>query len=117
MNAELPDDVHVVGNSLDNNHRLFRIHVGAVVLTAALVVPLLLGIASIPSWVSITYCVVIAAIAIAFVAVAVRNMRDDRRMRFSNRFEFLVVTFALSVLQAIFILPVVICVYAPTLRL
>ncbi len=117
MNAESPGDVNAVDNSLDNNQRLFRVHVGAVVLTAALVVPLLLGITSIPSWVSVTYCVVIAAIAIAFVAVDVRSMLDDRRMRVSNRFEFLVVTFALSVLQAIFILPVLICVYAPNLRL
>ena len=113
MNAEAPTTV----NALMNNRRMFRVHVGAVVLTAALVVPLLLGITSIPSWVSVAYCVVIATVAITFVASAVKNARDHREVNASNRIEFLVVTLALSTLQVIFILPVLICVYAPTLRL
>ena len=113
MNAEAPATV----NALMNNRRMFRAHVGAVVLTAALVGPLLLGITSIPAWVSATYCLVIVMIAFTFVVSAVKNTRANRDLNLSNRIEFLVVTLALSMLQAIFILPVLICVYAPTLRL
>ena len=117
MNTESPAAVLAAKDSLDNCRRLFHAHVGAVVFTAALVIPLLLGVTSIPSWVSVAYCVVIAVIAIAFVAAAAKNMRSNCGVRVSNRFECLIVTVALSMLQAIFIVPVLICVYAPTLRL
>ncbi|MGV3484240.1 MAG: hypothetical protein ACO1RT_07470 [Planctomycetaceae bacterium] len=97
--------------------RLFFAHVGAVVLTAALVVPLLLGIASIPSWLSASYCVAIATVAITFVAAAVKSMRHNRGLRISTRIECLFLTLGLSMVQGIFVLPVLICIYAPTLRL
>jgi hypothetical protein len=43
-------------------------------------------------------------------------MRDNRGMRVANRIECLVVALALSVVQGIFVLPVLICIFAPTFR-
>lgn len=116
MKAESPTAVDPNRNALDND-RLLHAHVGAVVLTAALVVPLLLGIATIPTWVSVAYCIIIATVAIGFVTASVNKMRGDSGMIASKQIEHLVVSFSLSMLQVIFILPVLICVYAPTLRL
>ena len=113
MNA----DSAITDAALINYRRMFHVHVGAVVLTAAVVMSLLVSISSIPAWVLIAHCIVIAAAAIAFVAAAIRRLRTNLDSHSANRIEFLIVTLALSMLQAIFILPVLICVYAPTLRL
>ena len=117
MNTESPTVVIGDQDALNDYRRLFFAHVGAVVLTAAFVVPLLLRIASMPAWLSVTYCVVIATVAITFVAAVVKSMRCNQGMRVSNRIQCMVLTLSLSTLQAIFVLPVLICVYAPTLRL
>lgn len=116
MNTESPTIVAGDQNELNGYRRLFFAHVGTIVLTAALVVPLLLGVTSIPSWLSVGYCVVIATVAIAFVAAAIKNMRDNRGMHVANRIQGLVLTLALSMVQAIFVLPVLICIFAPTFR-
>ena len=86
-------------------------------MTAAVVVSLLFGISSIPSWISLAICFVIATVAIAFVIASVKNVRDDSGCGISERVEYLVVTLGLSLAQAIFILPVLVCVFMPTLRL
>lgn len=99
-----------------HDRRLFHAHVGAVVLSAAVVVPLLLGVVSIPSWVSVAYCAVIAAVAIAFVVAAFSNARATNGRSVNERIECLVVSLALAVLQMVFILPVLICIFAPTFR-
>ncbi len=111
MNAELPATPTGIQNAPDDFRRLFFVHVGAVVLTAALVVPLLLEITSIPSWLSVAYCVVIAAVAIAFNVAAMRIVGHRRGMRLC-----LALTLGLSLAQVIFILPVIVCIYAPTFR-
>ena len=67
MNAESPTVVAGTQNALNNYRRLFFAHVGAVVLTGALVVPLLLGVTAIPSWVSVSYCVIIATVPLSVV--------------------------------------------------
>ena len=111
MQTEFP-----IANTLNNDRRLFHAHVGAVVLTAAVVVPLLLGVVSIPSWVSVAYCFVIATVAIAFVAAAVNNARAISGRSAFERVEYLTVSLALAMLQVIFVLPVLICIFAPTFR-
>ncbi len=45
------------------------------------------------------------------------NSANDSGRSVSERFEYLVVTLGLSLAQAIFILPVLVCVFMPTLRL
>ena len=111
MKTELP-----IANTLNVDRRLFHAHVSAVVLTAAVVAALLLGVASIPSWVSVAYCFVIAAVAIAFVAAAVNNARATSGRSVFERVEYLIVSLALATLQVIFVLPVLICIFAPTFR-
>ena len=116
MNADSPTVGTGNQNALSYYRRLFFVHVGTVVITAALVVPLLLGVASIPSWLSVAYCVAIAIVALTFVVAAIYNMRDNRGIRVANRIECLVLTLALSMVQVIFVLPVLICIFAPTFR-
>ncbi len=96
--------------------RLFFIHVGTVVLTASIVAPMLIGFASIPPWLSVTYCVVIIATAMMFFAAATRVMQANRHMPFVDRIQCLTLTFCLSVLQVVFALPLLICVFAPEFR-
>jgi predicted ABC-type exoprotein transport system permease subunit len=114
MNIDLP----TVGDQdgLNDYRRSFFVHVGTVVLTAALVVPLLVGIASIPSWLSVAYCIVIAIVAFTFVLAAINNIRNNRVIRVAHRIECLVLTLALSIVQVVFVLPVLICIFAPTFR-
>ena len=116
MNTDSPTVVTGDQDALNDYRRLFFVHVGTVVLTAALVLPLLLGVASIPSWLSVAYCVAIATVAITFVAAAVKNMRDNRGMRVANRIECRVLALALAMVQVIFVLPGLICIFAPTFR-
>lgn len=96
---------------------LFYAHVGALVLTAVVVVPLLLGVASIPPQVSAAYCFFIAALAAGFVVYATLAIRHDRELSVSQRIEYLLVFLGLSSAQAVFILPVLLCVHVPGLRL
>jgi hypothetical protein len=103
-------------NAHNDFRQLFFAHVGTVVLTAALVLPLLLGVASIPSWLSVAYCIVIAIVAFTFVIAAINSIRDNRGIRVAHRIECLALTLALSMLQVIFVLPVIICIFAPTFR-
>ena len=96
---------------------LFRAHVAALVFTAAVVVPLLLGATSIPAWVSTTYCIIIAVVAVGFIVAATQHVRIDRGRNLSERCNSLALALGISMAQFIFILPVLICVYAPTFRL
>ncbi len=107
MNAEPPTTRIGIQNVPYAFRRLFFIHVGTVVFTAALVAPLLLGIASIPSWLSVAYCVVIAASALAFLAAAARIVAQHGGTRLC-----LALTLGLSGAQAIFVIPVLICIFA-----
>jgi len=116
MKADLSTLLSEDQNTLNDYRRLFFTHVGTVVLTAAIVVPLLLGVASIPSWVSIAYCVAIVTVALTFIVAAINNMRNNHQIHFANRIERFVLTFALSMVQVIFVLPVLICIFAPTFR-
>ncbi len=111
MNAEIPTTPFTMQNVPADFRRLFFAHVGALVLTAALVVPLMLGFASIPAWVSVAYCVVIAIVALAFVAASITVMSRNRGSQM-----YITMTLALSVTQLIFVLPILICVFAPTFR-
>jgi hypothetical protein len=103
-------------NTLNNDRRLFHAHVVAVVLTAAVVAPLLLGVASIPLWVSVACCSIITSVALAFVAAAVNRARAISGRSVYEGVEYLVVPLALAMLQMIFVLPVLICIFAPTFR-
>jgi len=98
-------------------HRLFYAHVGAVVLTAVVVVPLLLGITSIPAWVSAVYCVSIATVAFSFAIYAIAVVRNDKERSATQRIECLLVFLGLSLAQAVFVFPVLVCIYMPDLRL
>ena len=116
MNTDLSAVVSEDRNAQNDYRRLFFAHVGTVILTAALVLPLLLGVTSIPSWFAIAYCIVIAIVAFTFVVAAVANVRDNRGIRVADRVEQLVLTLARSMLQIVFVLPVLICIFAPTFR-
>lgn len=105
------------GNVRAEFRRLFYTHVAALVITAIVVVPLLLGVASIPPWVSIAYCLAIAATAVAFMITAVHHLRRNMGGRFSEHAGHLAVIVGLALAQAVFVIPVLICVYAPGLRL
>ena len=96
--------------------RLFFIHVGTVVLTASIIAPLLIGFASIPPWMSVTYCVASIATAMLFFAAAIRVMQANRHMPFVDRIQCLTLTICLSGLQVVFALPTLICVFAPEFR-
>ncbi len=97
--------------------QLFFSHVGVVILSAAIVSILLLGITSIPSWISVASSLAIAAIAITFVVAAALTLWRKNQLSIQNRVQCLVLTLSLSMLQMIFLSPVFICIFAPTLRL
>lgn len=116
MNADSFAAVDRDQNTSTDFRRLFFAHVFTVVLTAALVAPLLLGVTSIPSWFSVGYCTAIAMVAFAFVVVAIHSVRNLRGIGVANRIQRIMLTLGLSMLQVIFILPVLICIFAPTFR-
>ncbi len=104
--------------TLPNGFRhLFYAHVLTLVVTALVVIPLLLGIASIPTWVALAYCAAITVTAIVFVVGAVLRIRITTEATPLQRVERLSVICGLALAQCIFVLPVLICVYAPSLRL
>jgi len=117
MIAESPTVVSGDQSVPNDYRRLFFAQVGAVVVTAVLVAPLLLGVSCIPSWLSAVYCFFIATVAIAFIPTALNSVRRDRGISAPNRIECMALTVGLSIVQIIFILPVLICIYMPTLRL
>jgi putative flippase GtrA len=120
MNSEAPLPNTILANGgrpHDEVRRLFYTHVGAVALTAIVVIPLLLGITTIPPWISAIYCCSIAAVAFAFAVYAIVVVRSDKEHRFSQRLECLSVFLGLSLAQAVFVLPVLVCLYMPDLRL
>ncbi|MDA0660047.1 MAG: hypothetical protein O2931_02565 [Planctomycetota bacterium] len=116
MNTESPSTTTTTSSTPNAGLRLFRAHVAALVFTAAVVVPLLLGTTTIPAWVSITYCIIIAAVAVGFLVAATLHVRSNRSHKVFGC-NSLILALGLSMTQFIFISPVVICVYAPTLRL
>ncbi|MEM8672080.1 MAG: hypothetical protein AAGG48_31480 [Planctomycetota bacterium] len=111
MDVETPATPASMQNVPVEFRRLFFTHVGTLVLTAALVAPLILGIASIPAWVSVAYCVVIGVAAFAYIAASIKVIRGNHGSHLC-----LVLTLGLSVAQLIFTLPVIICFFAPTFR-
>lgn len=117
MTVESTSATDPIANTPNNGRGLLRAHVAALVVTAAVVVPLLLGTASIPAWVSTMSCIIIASVAIGFVVAAREQARHRTDHNPFQRNESLIVAIGLSIAQLIFIVPVLICVYAPTLRL
>ena len=111
MNAEMPTSPAEMQNVPVQFRRLFFSHVVTLVLTAALVAPLMLGFASIPTWLSVAYCAVIAVVAFAFIAATLTDIRRNYGSHMC-----LALTLGLSVAQLIFVLPIIICVFAPTFR-
>lgn len=109
--------VGIRGHEFADFRRLFHVHVAALVITASVVVPLLLGVASIPFWVSLAYCSVIAVVALAFVVVAIYLIRSSTEPSIAQRIERLSVVVGLSVAQLVFVLPVLICICSPNFRL
>lgn len=118
MNPELtgltPTAINCGGASM-GLRRLFYAHVGALGFTGIVVVPLLLGVTSIPSWVSVAYCSVITAVAIVFVIAAVHLVRNSQGQSVLDRIEYLSVAVGLSMAQVLFVLPVLLCLYTPNL--
>jgi F0F1-type ATP synthase membrane subunit c/vacuolar-type H+-ATPase subunit K len=117
MNVESPAMTDPISSTPNAARRLFRSHVVALAITAALVVPLLLGTTSIPAWIAMTFCIIIAGVAIGFIVAAKEHARSKSGHNLFERYEPLILALALSMAQFIFTLPVLICVYAPTLRL
>jgi uncharacterized membrane protein YidH (DUF202 family) len=97
--------------------RLFYAHVLTLIFTAIVVAPLLLGIASIPTWLPLACCAVITVSAFVFVYGAVHRMRNTTEITASQRLGRLSLVCGLAVAQFIFVLPVFLCIYAPSIRL
>jgi hypothetical protein len=85
--------------------RWFRGHVMAVALTGTLVFVLLVGFGKVPPTLSVCFCAVVACSAVAF---ACKSIIENRR-----RWDYMAVSFGLSITQLVFILPVIACVFAP----
>jgi hypothetical protein len=117
MNTDYPPTTNLTLSAPNAAVWLFRAHVAALVFTAAVVVPLLLGTTSIPAWISTTYCIIIAVLAVGFIVAAAQHVRIDDGRNLFERCNSLVLALGLSMAQLVFIVPVLICVYAPTLRL
>ena len=113
----VPNRACSINTSPDDFRYLFHAHVLTLIVTALVVIPLLLGIASIPTWVALTYCAVIIVTAIGFVFGASLRIRCTTEASLSQRIERLSVVCGLALAQFTFVLPVLICVYAPSLRL
>jgi len=100
-----------------NFRKLFHTHVAAVAVTVAVVIPLLLGIASIPNWVAVAYCSLIGCAAIGFAIATIAYLRRDSLMSAAARSEFLLVSIGLSTFQLICVALVLLAIFAPSLRL
>jgi hypothetical protein len=99
-----------------NFRKLFYAHVAAVAVTVAVVIPLLLGIVAIPHWVALVYCSLIGCASLGFAIATISYLHRNSLAPTAAKSELLLVSIGLSGFQLICVAPVLLAIFAPSLR-